>query len=70
MCADSYGVRLPPIFMFILIQHVSVIEVKFDIEHIKFNILLKFNFPAIQHISVIIVNQNIGHIKFGMPYTN
>ena len=56
--------------MFILIQHVSVIEVKFDIEHIKFNILLKFNFPEIQHISVIIVNQNIGHIKFGMPYTN
>jgi hypothetical protein len=40
--------------MLILIQHVSVIEVNFDIEH-----MLQF-----QYVSLIDVNLNIEHVKF------
>jgi hypothetical protein len=68
-----YGVRFPRIFMLellVLIQNVSVIEVNFDIEHIKYSIPLWFNIASIlqEHVSLIDINLNIEHIKYKVKY--
>jgi hypothetical protein len=59
-----YGVRFPPIFMLILIQHVSVLKwistLNISNSACYFNLI----FLQFQHVSLIDVNFNIEHVKF------